>query len=103
MRRVLRHRGPTIAKQRGVPAEMLSNEWVRAKTAVLDVSDTLKQNASHSPEDSPNMDFNTFDNDADESDENYFAYIDWLSELTANDLRHVKDNPEQQKQALCRC
>ncbi len=48
------------------------------------------------------MDFSKFDNDADESDENYSAYVDWLSELTANDLRHVKDNPGQQKQALCR-
>jgi len=51
---------------------------------------------------SPNMDFSKFDNDTDESEENYSAYVDWLSELTANELRHVKDNPEQQKQALCR-
>ncbi len=48
------------------------------------------------------MDFSKFDNDTDESEENYSAYVDWLSELTANELRHVKDNPEQQKQALCR-
>lgn len=48
------------------------------------------------------MDFNKFDNDAEESDDNYFAYVAWLSELTAEDLRRVKGSPEQQKQALCR-
>lgn len=48
------------------------------------------------------MDFNKFGNDTDESDHNYFAYFAWLSELTAEDLRRVKGNPEQQKEALCR-
>ncbi len=48
------------------------------------------------------MDFNKFDNDADESADNYFAYVAWLSELTAEDLRRVKGSREQQKQALCR-
>lgn len=48
------------------------------------------------------MDFNKFDNDADESDDNYSAYVAWLSELTAEDVRRVKGSPEQQKQALCR-
>jgi hypothetical protein len=48
------------------------------------------------------MDFNKFDNDTDESDDNYFAYVAWLSDLTAEDLRRVKGSPEQQKEALCR-
>lgn len=48
------------------------------------------------------MDFNKFDNDAEESDDNYFAYVVWLSELTAEDLRGVKGSPERQKDALCR-
>ncbi len=48
------------------------------------------------------MDFDKFDNDADESDENYSAYVDWLSELTGEDLRRAKGHSEQQKQALCR-
>ncbi len=48
------------------------------------------------------MDFNKFDNDTEESDENYFAYVAWLSELTAKDLRQVKGQPEQQKQTLYR-
>ena len=48
------------------------------------------------------MHFDKFDKDADASGDNYFAYVAWLSELTAEDLRRVKDSPEQQKQALCR-
>ena len=48
------------------------------------------------------MDFTKFDNDADESDENYFAYVAWLSKLTAADLRSVKGDAQQQKLALCR-
>ncbi len=48
------------------------------------------------------MNFTKFDNDTDESDENYTAYVAWLSNLTAEDLRLVKGHPEQQKQALCR-
>lgn len=48
------------------------------------------------------MDFTKFDNDTDESDENYFAYVAWLSNLTAADLRSVKGNTQQQKLALCR-
>ena len=48
------------------------------------------------------MDFGKFDNDADESDENYFSYVAWLSKLTAADLQSVKGNAQQQKLALCR-
>ncbi len=38
----LRAKLQAIAKQRGIRAEMLLNEWVREKTAEFDVSDTLK-------------------------------------------------------------
>ena len=48
------------------------------------------------------MDFTKFDSDTDESDENYFAYVAWLSKRTAADLRSVKGNAQQQKLALCR-
>lgn len=48
------------------------------------------------------MDYSTFDNHTDPSDDNYFAFVRWLSELTASELRVAKGDPEQQKQALCR-
>ena len=48
------------------------------------------------------MDFNKFDNDTDPSDKNYFAFVAWISELTANELREVRGNPEKQKEVLCR-
>ncbi len=48
------------------------------------------------------MKLETFDNDAYSSDDDYFAFVEWLSELTATELRQAKGNPEQQKQALCR-
>ena len=38
----LRAKLQDIAKQRGISAEILLNEWVREKTAEFDVSDTLK-------------------------------------------------------------
>jgi hypothetical protein len=57
--------------------------------------------ASSTYQDLP-MDFDKFDSDTDASDENYLAFVDWLSELTANELRQAKGSPEQQKLALCR-
>jgi|SRR5579871_2473219 len=43
-----------------------------------------------------------FDNDTNPSDADYFAFVEWLSNLTASELRESKGDPERQKQALCR-
>jgi hypothetical protein len=48
------------------------------------------------------MDYANFDRVADQSDEDYSAFVKWLSNLTAVDLRAAKGDPEQQKRALCR-
>ena len=48
------------------------------------------------------MDYSKFDNDADTSDEEYFAFVEWLSAQTAEELRQARGEPEKQKQALCR-
>jgi Holliday junction DNA helicase RuvB len=47
------------------------------------------------------MDYETYDNDTNESDDDYFDFVDWLSNLTAAELREAKGNPEKQKLALC--
>jgi hypothetical protein len=44
----------------------------------------------------------TFDNSAEETtDEDYFAFVDWLSETTAAKFRTVKGEYAQEKQILC--
>lgn len=48
------------------------------------------------------IDFDKFDNDTDPSDDNYSAYVAWLSSLIAEELRWAKGNPERQKRVLCR-
>jgi hypothetical protein len=49
------------------------------------------------------MDYDTFNNHSeDRTEEEYFAYVDWLSEQTAAALSEAKGDPEAQKQALCR-
>lgn len=48
------------------------------------------------------MDYENYDDDTNESDDDYFDFIHWLSDLAALELREAKGNPEQQKQALCR-
>ena len=48
------------------------------------------------------MDYENYDNDTDESDANYFAFVEWLSERTATELRTAKADPLAQKQVLCR-
>jgi hypothetical protein len=48
------------------------------------------------------MDYENFDNDNDDSDENYFAFVRWLEDLTAIDLRQAKGDIEAQKKACCR-
>jgi hypothetical protein len=48
------------------------------------------------------VDYERFDNDANESDEDYFAFVEWLSDLAAAELREAKHDPARQRQALCR-
>lgn len=48
------------------------------------------------------MDYDKFDNDSDASDADYFAFVEWLSEHAATELRQAKGETERQKQALCR-
>jgi hypothetical protein len=48
------------------------------------------------------MDYNKFDNDANSSEADYFAFVQWLSEHTAAELRQAKGNREKQKNVLCR-
>ena len=48
------------------------------------------------------MDYENYDNDTNPSDEDYSAFVEWLSKLTASELCSAKGQPEQQKQILCR-
>jgi len=48
------------------------------------------------------MDYENYDNDSNDSDEDYSAFVKWLSDLTAGELRRAKGDSQQQKQALCR-
>lgn len=48
------------------------------------------------------MDYNKFDNDTNPSDDDYFDFVQWLSEATAVELAQAKGNREQLKNALCR-
>lgn len=47
-------------------------------------------------------DFSKFDNDTDPSDEDYAAFVEWLSERTASELRQAKGDVELQKKCLYR-
>ena len=48
------------------------------------------------------MDYENYDNDEDESDENYRLFVEWLENLTSVELRQAKGDVEQQKTACCR-
>ena len=49
------------------------------------------------------MDVDAFDNDAEGTTEaDYSAFVTWLSERTAAELRQAKGDPFVEKQALCR-
>lgn len=48
------------------------------------------------------MDYETYDNDSNPSDADYIAFVEWLSALTADELRVAKGDLEKEKQALCR-
>jgi len=48
------------------------------------------------------VDYETYDNDANDDDDDYFAFVEWLSELTAAELRRAKGDPQEQRLALCR-
>lgn len=49
------------------------------------------------------MNFNAFDNDAESAIEaEYFAFVKWLSALTAGELRQATGDAALQKQVLCR-
>ena len=44
----------------------------------------------------------TFDNDADETtNEEYSAFVEWLTELTAEEFRQAKANTIEQRKVLC--
>jgi hypothetical protein len=48
------------------------------------------------------LDYETFDNDTDDTtDEEYRAFVAWISEQTATQLRAVKGDADAQKQVLC--
>ncbi len=49
------------------------------------------------------MDYETFNNDADDTtDEEYEVFVRWLSEQTASQLRAVKGDTDAQREVLCR-
>lgn len=49
------------------------------------------------------MDFETFDNDTTDDDAAYFAFVEWLSALTAAELRAATPHDRAQlRVALCR-
>lgn len=48
------------------------------------------------------MNYDTFNNDTNASEADYFAFVQWLCERTAAGLRQASRNPEQQKSVLCR-
>ena len=47
-------------------------------------------------------DFESFDNDTDTSDENYSAFVAWLSARTTEDFREAHGDAARQKSALLR-
>ena len=46
------------------------------------------------------VDYENYDNDTNPSDEDYSAFVEWLSKLTASELGSAKGQPEKQKQIL---
>lgn len=48
------------------------------------------------------MDYETYDNDANENDDDYFEFVRWLEDLTVAELRQAKGDPTAQKQAILR-
>lgn len=48
------------------------------------------------------MNYETFDNDTDPSDANYFDFVKWLSKRTAAELEQTKGNREETRKVLCR-
>ncbi len=48
------------------------------------------------------MDFESFDNDAGASDEEYFAFVAWLSARTSEEFRGARGDAVRQKTALLR-
>ena len=48
------------------------------------------------------MGYESYDNDTNQVDKDYFAFVEWLSARAAAELREAKSDPAQQKKALCR-
>lgn len=48
------------------------------------------------------MDYEHYDNDANPSNDDYVAFVAWLSEAAASELREAKGDPAGQKAALSR-
>jgi hypothetical protein len=48
------------------------------------------------------MNFEHYDNDMNPSDADYFAFVNWLSEKTADELRTAKGDNQREEEALRR-
>jgi len=48
------------------------------------------------------VNYETYDNDANEEDNDYFNFVHWLEDLTAAELRQVRGDPVAQRQAILR-
>ncbi len=48
------------------------------------------------------INYESYDNDTNPSDDDYFAFVNWLRARTTHELRQAEGDPERQKQALIR-
>lgn len=48
------------------------------------------------------MDYHKFDKYSDDSESNYAAFVEWLEQITAAELRQTRNDSELRHQALCR-
>jgi hypothetical protein len=53
------------------------------------------------PRQRKSLDYETYDKDSNSSDADYTGFVEWLSNLTATELRGAKGDPEKQTLALC--
>ncbi len=48
------------------------------------------------------MNYETYDTDKDDSDENYFRFVEWLENVTVSELSQAKGNTKEEKKACLR-
>lgn len=48
------------------------------------------------------MDYEKYDKDENESEEDYFRFVEWLENVTSAELRQAKGSIKEQEKACCR-